>query len=128
VAAAKREHGAHIDKHPRLFVDRVFERLWRETRNAWKVPENFRAFRINFLHERIIRRDRRRGFDRIISETFRVTELQKLIELPLVSDGAAQTRADVRAAWRAGTVIRINHHMIWQREIEIVERVKLLFR
>ena len=128
MAASKREHGSHVYKCACLFFNRVFERLWRKSRNAWKIPEDFRAFRIYSFHERIITRDRRRGFDCVISEAFRVGELQKLIEFPLVPDGAAQSRANVGAARRAGAVVRINHDMIWQVKIKIVERVKLLFR
>ncbi len=72
-------------------------------------------------------RNRRRGFYRKVGEAFRVSELQKFVEFPLVTDRAAQARADVCAAWRARAMIRINDHMIRKFEIEIVERMELLF-
>ena len=71
-------------------------------------------------------RDRRRGFNRKVSETFRVVELQKFIEFPLVTDRAAQPGADICATGRASAVIGINDHVIRKFEIEIVERVELL--
>ena len=71
-------------------------------------------------------RHRRRGFDRIIGKTFDVGELQKLIELSLVADGAAQPRADVCAAGRACGVIWINHHVVRHFEIKIAQRSELL--
>jgi len=70
--------------------------------------------------------DWRRGFDCIVGEAFRVRELQKLIELPLVADRAAQPRANVHAAGRTGAVIGLNHYVIGQVQIKIMQRVELL--
>ncbi len=73
-------------------------------------------------------RDGRRGSDCVIGEALRVGELQKLIELPFVTDRAAQSCADVRTARRPRAVIWINHDVIRQVQIKVAERVKLLFR
>ena len=72
-------------------------------------------------------RDWGRGFDCEVSETLRISELQKFIEFPLVTDGAAQPSANVRAARGAGAVIRINHHVIGHFEIKIAQSTELLF-
>ena len=72
--------------------------------------------------------NRRCTFDRVISETFRVAELQKIIKSPFVTDRAAQSRSDVGAAGRPGAVIGVDHHVIGQLQIEVVQCVKLLFR
>ena len=98
MTAAKREHCSRINKRARLFFDRILKCFRRKSWNARKIAQDFRSFRIQLFHHRIIVRHWRRGFDRIIGKTFNVGELQKLIELPLVTDGAAQASADVRAA------------------------------
>ena len=72
-------------------------------------------------------RNRRSGVDCEIGEILRVSELQKLIEFPLVTDGAAQPGANVRAARRPGAMIRIDHHMIGHFEIKIAQSMELLF-
>ena len=73
-------------------------------------------------------RHRGRGFNCEIAETVCVSELQEFIEFSLVTDRAAHSCANVRAARRAGAMIRIDHHVIWEVEIEIVKCVKLLLR
>jgi len=73
-------------------------------------------------------RNWRRSFDRKVREAFRVSELQKFVEFPLVTDRAAQPRADVCAAWRACPVIRVNHYVVGELQLEITKRVELLFR
>ena len=72
-------------------------------------------------------RDWGRGFDCEISETLRISELQKFIEFPLVTDGAARARANVRATRRARAMIRIDHHVVGHFEIKIAQSMKLLF-
>src|SRR4029077_11953275 len=128
VTAAKREHVAHIHKNASLLLDRVFESLGRKAGNAWKTSKHFRSFRVYLLHQRIVPGHRWRGFNCKIAEAFCVSELQKIIEFSLVTDRAAQPRADVGAAGRAGAVIGINHHVVGEVQIEIVQRVELLFR
>jgi hypothetical protein len=73
-------------------------------------------------------RDRWRTFDRVIRETFCVGELQKFIKLPLITDGAAQSRSDVGPAGRTGAVIGIDHHVIGQLQIKVMQGMELLFR
>src|SRR4029077_5042050 len=98
VTAAKREHVAHVNKDAGLLIDRVFEGLGRKTRNAWKTSKHFRTLRVRFLHHRIVPGHRWRRFDCKVGEAFCVSELQKIIEFSLVTDRAAQSRADVGAA------------------------------
>ena len=73
-------------------------------------------------------RDRWRTLDRVISEAFCVGELQKFIKLSLVTDRAAQSRSDVRAAGRTRAVIGIDHHVIGQLQIKVAQSMELLFR
>src|SRR5262249_5139739 len=98
MSATKCQHVAHIDEDSRLFLDRLFERSRRKTWNARKISEHFRAFRVYPFHNRVVMRDRWRGINRKIGEAFRVGELQKFIEFPLVTDRAAQASADIGAA------------------------------
>src|SRR6266498_3760500 len=128
MTATKCKHRTRVHKHACFFVDRSFERLWWKGLHARKISNYFRPLRIQSFHYRVILWNRRRGFDCIVSETFRVCELQKFIELSLVTDRAAQPRADICAAGRARAVIWINHDMIWQVQIKVAERVELLFR
>ena len=125
--ATKCQHVARIHEDASFFLDRFLESLGSETGNAWKISKHFGPVRVHSFHYGIVVRDRRRGFDRKIAEAFRVSELQKFIEFPFVTDGTAQARTDVGAARRACAVIGINDHMIRKLEIEIVQRVELLF-
>ena len=127
VAAAKCKHHSRIDENARLLVDRTLEYFRRQSGNAWKIAENFRSLSIHPFHDGIIMRDWGRGFDCEVSETLRISELQKFIEFPLVTDGAARARANVRAARRARPVVRINHHVVGHFEIKIAQSMKLLF-
>src|SRR6266568_1766088 len=97
---AKRKHGPRVHKHTRVFVDRFLERFRWKTRDARKIPKNFRSLCVHLLHHRIVLRDRRRGGERVISELLYVIELQEFIEFSFITDRAAQTIADVRAARR----------------------------
>ena len=96
VTAAKCEHVAHINEDASLFLDGVFEHLGWKTGNAWKVPEHFRALSVHFLHDWIVMWDWWGGFDCIVGETFRVSELQEFVKLPLVPNRAAQACTDIR--------------------------------
>ncbi len=80
------------------------------------------------FHQRIIPRHRRDGAKRKVGELGDFIELEKLIELSLVPDRATHSRADIRAARRASTVIGIDHDVIRQLQIKIAQRVKLFFR
>ena len=99
MTAAKREHVAHVDKDTSLFFDRFLKSFGPKGWNAWKISKNFRPFRVHFFHDRIVMRDRGRGFNRIIGEAFRISELQEFIEFALVTDRAAQPRTDIGPAW-----------------------------
>src|SRR5207247_10635584 len=122
MTATKREHVAHINKDACLFFDRLFERLRRKSGNAWQISDHSRAFRVHFFHYRIVMWDRRRGLDCIIAEAFRVTELQKLIKFPLVTDGAAQPGADVCTAWGARAVLGVTAYVIVQLALTVPQR------
>src|SRR5262249_39158468 len=112
VTATKRKHGTHIYENTSFLVDCFLERLGRKAGNARKIHKHFWTLRVHSFHQQIIMRHGRRTFDRVISETFRVSELQKFIELSLVTDRAAQSCSDVGPAWRTSAVIGINHHVI----------------
>src|SRR6266496_4805670 len=128
MAPAKSKHATRVHKHTRFLVDRFLERFRWKTRDARKIPENFRSLCVYFLHYRIVFRHRWRAGERVIRKTFHIIELQEPVEFSLVTDRAAQTVPDVRAARRTGTVIGINHDVIGQLEIKIAQGVKLLFR
>src|SRR5215471_10099565 len=98
MATTKCQHVARIDEGSSLFCDCVFERSRRKTGDTWEISEHFRAFSVYPFHNRVVMRDRWRSFDRKVGEAFHVSELQKFVEFPLVTDGAAQARADVGTA------------------------------
>ena len=71
--------------------------------------------------------DRRRRVDGKDGERFRISELQEFIELPLVTNSAAQPRSNISTAWRTRAVIGINHDVIRKIQIEIMQGMELLF-
>src|SRR5262249_41549562 len=128
MAASKRKHCAHVYKDTSVLIDGFLERLGRKAGDAWKVSKHFWPLCVHSFHERIIMRDRRRTLYREISETFRISELQKFIKFSFVTDRTAQSCSDVGPAGRTRAVVGIDHHVIGQFQIEVAQGMELLFR
>ena len=124
--ASEREHHARVHQHAGFFIDCLLENLWRQTRHAWQIAENLRPLRIDLLHQGIVFGHRRGSAEGVLLELFEVGELQEGIKFPLIADGALHPVANVRAAWRAVAVCRIDRHAVGEREIKAAQGLEEL--
>src|SRR5205814_2846202 len=95
--AAKREHRPDIDQDGAPLLDRLFECLWRETRNARQISKHLRSLRVHLFHDRVVLWNRRCGGKCILRKFLNLIKLQKCIESSLVADRAGQSIANVCA-------------------------------
>src|SRR5712691_2591349 len=102
MTAAEGQHCSCIYQHACFFLARFFERFRWKTRDARKIPENFRSLCVHPFHDRIVLRYRWRGGERVISELLYVIELQEFLESSFITDRATQTILDICAARRTG--------------------------
>ena len=127
MSAAKCKHCPCVNQHAGFVFDRFLERFCRKGRHAREISNHFWPLRVNFFHQWIVLGHWRDRAQRKFRELGGVVELEKFVQLPLVSDCAAHSRADICAARRACAMIRIDHHVIGQLQIKIAQRVKLFF-